>query len=202
MLVVVLQVQVQEVYTHMVQQSKVITISGRPGIGKTEVGDSIRSIGSLVELLRIGSVVCRSLATYVSRTSKPVFARNSFGVPSAFDMRRRQHFLLIDLAFFQVARQACEYAKERCLFEETFFVSLQDKKTGAPITSLKKVAARIASVVGISKQVCVYGARDFAGRGCGFVARSTDTTRSAPLLYMGTNMYLFVRSRPTWYKQW
>lgn len=52
MLVVVLQVQVQEVYTHMVQQSKVITISGRPGIGKTEVGDSIRSIGSLVELLR------------------------------------------------------------------------------------------------------------------------------------------------------
>lgn len=38
MMVVVLQVQVQEVYTHMVQQSKVITISGRPGIGKTEVG--------------------------------------------------------------------------------------------------------------------------------------------------------------------
>lgn len=32
------QIQVQEVYTHMVQESKVITISGRPGIGKTEVG--------------------------------------------------------------------------------------------------------------------------------------------------------------------
>lgn len=53
----------------------------------------------------------------------------------------------------QVALQACEYARERCLFEETFFVSLQDKSTGAPITSLKEVAARIASVVGISKQV-------------------------------------------------
>eukprot|EP00903_Cladosiphon_okamuranus_P010648 g10069.t1 len=81
------EVQVQEVYTHMVQQSKVITISGRPGIGKTEV-----------------------------------------------------------------ALQACEYARERFLFEETFFVSLQDKNTGAPITSLKEVAARIASAVGISKQ--------------------------------------------------
>ena len=33
-----LQIQVQEVYTHMVQHSKVITITGKPGIGKTEVG--------------------------------------------------------------------------------------------------------------------------------------------------------------------
>lgn len=33
-----LQIPVQEVYMHMVQHSKVITISGRPGIGKTEVG--------------------------------------------------------------------------------------------------------------------------------------------------------------------
>lgn len=32
------QIPVQEVYTHMVQHNKVITISGRPGIGKTEVG--------------------------------------------------------------------------------------------------------------------------------------------------------------------
>lgn len=34
-----LQIQMQVVYAHMVQQSKVITISGRPGIGKTEVSD-------------------------------------------------------------------------------------------------------------------------------------------------------------------
>lgn len=44
MLVIASQVQVQEVYTHMVQQSKVITISGRPGIGKTEVWALLRSI--------------------------------------------------------------------------------------------------------------------------------------------------------------
>ncbi|CAM9157825.1 unnamed protein product [Ectocarpus sp. 6 AP-2014] len=81
------EIPVQEVYMHMVQHSKVITISGRPGIGKTEV-----------------------------------------------------------------ALRACEYARERCLFIETFFVSLQDKTTGTPITTLKEVAARIANAFGISKQ--------------------------------------------------
>lgn len=45
-----LQVQVQEVYTHMVQQSKVITITGKPGIGKTEVGDMLDS--SLVKMFQ------------------------------------------------------------------------------------------------------------------------------------------------------
>ncbi|CAM9328661.1 unnamed protein product [Hapterophycus canaliculatus] len=81
------QIQVQEVYTHMVQQSTVITISGRPGIGKTEV-----------------------------------------------------------------ALRACEYARERCLFIETIFVSLEEQATGAPITSLKDVSARIASGFGVSEQ--------------------------------------------------
>lgn len=56
----------------------------------------------------------------------------------------------------QVALRACEYARERCLFIETFFVSLQDKTTGTPITTLKEVAARIANAFGISKQVCVH----------------------------------------------
>lgn len=41
MLVVGLKAQVQEVYTHMVQQSKVITVSGKPGIGKTEVSGTL-----------------------------------------------------------------------------------------------------------------------------------------------------------------
>lgn len=54
----------------------------------------------------------------------------------------------------QVALRACEYARERGLFVKTFFVPLQDKKTGAPITTLKEVAARIASVFGIVEQVC------------------------------------------------
>lgn len=40
---------------------------------------------------------------------------------------------------------------------ETFFVSLQDKKTGTPVTTLKEVTARIAEVFGISEQVCGCG---------------------------------------------
>ena len=79
-----------------------------------------------------------------------------------------------------MALQACEYARERCLFEETFFVSLQDKNTGAPITSLEEVAARIASVVGISKQVCMWCVR-FPQLSCGLDARWTDTIERARL---------------------
>lgn len=143
MLVVGLQVQVQEVYTHMVQQSKVITISGRPGIGKTEVGGcSVRnSPKNLQRVMQMVGHKLRSSLRNLTTCARP----------------RVPHYPVIFGAFLQVARQACEYARERCLFEETYFVSLQDKTTGAPITSLKEVAARIASVVGISEQVCVGG---------------------------------------------
>ena len=48
----------------------------------------------------------------------------------------------------QVALRACEYARERCLFIETIFVSLQDATTGSPITTLKEVSARIATGFG------------------------------------------------------
>ncbi|CAM9438393.1 unnamed protein product [Ascophyllum nodosum] len=81
------EVQVQEVYMYMVQTTRVITIRGKPGIGKTEV-----------------------------------------------------------------ALRACEYAWERRLFGETFFVPLQDPTTGASITSLKELAARIADAFGFSKE--------------------------------------------------
>lgn len=53
----------------------------------------------------------------------------------------------------QVALWACEYARERRLFEETFFVSLQEEGMGAPITALKDVSARIARAFGISEKV-------------------------------------------------
>ena len=55
-----------------------------------------------------------------------------------------------------MALWACEYARERRLFEETFFVSLQDEGMGAPITALKDVADRIARAFGISKKVPPY----------------------------------------------
>lgn len=54
---------------------------------------------------------------------------------------------------YQVALRACEYARERRLFGNTFFVSLQEESTGAPITELKDVATRIADAFGISTQV-------------------------------------------------
>lgn len=56
----------------------------------------------------------------------------------------------------QVALWACEYARERRLFEETFFVSLQDEGMGAPITALKEVSARISKAFGISEKVPPY----------------------------------------------
>lgn len=52
----------------------------------------------------------------------------------------------------EVALWACEYARERRLFEETFFVSLQEEGMGAPITALKDVSARIARAFGISEK--------------------------------------------------
>lgn len=66
----------------------------------------------------------------------------------------RQPRMFLRRLQIQVALRACEYARERSLYVETFIVSLQDETTGAPITPLKEVAARIANVFGISKQVC------------------------------------------------
>ncbi|CAM9736479.1 unnamed protein product, partial [Sphacelaria rigidula] len=53
----------------------------------------------------------------------------------------------------EVALQACSYARERRLFSEIFFVSLQDRTTGAPITDMREVGKRVSEAFGISPQV-------------------------------------------------
>lgn len=53
----------------------------------------------------------------------------------------------------QVALRACEYAWERRLFGETFFVPFKDPTTGVTITSLRDLKKRIADAFGFSEQV-------------------------------------------------
>lgn len=66
-----LQAKVQEVYMHMVQHIKVITIKGKPGIGKTQVGirmsayvDGVSMVGNY-QLTTYDHVGVKTWGTYV-----------------------------------------------------------------------------------------------------------------------------------------
>ena len=97
-----------------------------------------------------------------SKLKQPTFAWQTFDLVKGYSFSvatlslTDESRVVLQCLPLQVALRACEYARERCLYVETFIVSLQDKTTGAPITTLKEVAARIANVFGISKQVRAY----------------------------------------------